>query len=224
MKLPSFFIYLTVPTWRISFVYVFSLMWLRELSSNPIFYGATAKASLILWFGRQVSRSPQKTCDDQTSIIGRFLCSGVSAKIDGKFPLPSSMNTPTGTEPPSPPAISIAKNQGSRRPCGGHPHPHPQIPHSREAWVWTPSTVFTGHGCINRTDLHCHIILTSERGGFSSGKTDSTKWEDDFEVEVQRYVAPLFSARNPALRKNPGDVYTTTIGLDKHEAAYPPLV
>lgn len=49
---------------------------------------------MILWFGRQVSRSPQETCHDQ-------------------------MSTNTGTSPPL-----YQPFPGSHRPHGRHPHPH----------------------------------------------------------------------------------------------------
>jgi len=48
MKLLSF----TYPTWRISSLYAYSLLWLQELYSNPMFHSASAKVLLILWFGR----------------------------------------------------------------------------------------------------------------------------------------------------------------------------
>ena len=72
----------------------------RTFFSTPFCTGLLRRRrGSILWVGRQISRSPQETCHDQTSIIGCFFISGVNAKSDGKSPMPSSM---TGSEPPNP--------------------------------------------------------------------------------------------------------------------------
>ena len=71
------------------------------VSFNPILYRAIAKASSIIWFRRQVTQKPMMT---KRASLGANCVSGISAKCDAKSPPPSSMSTPTGTKPPSPPS------------------------------------------------------------------------------------------------------------------------
>ena len=98
MKLPFFSKY---PTSRISSLYVFPLLWLRELFFQPHFAlgyceGIVSRSSGldVKFLGRL--KKPVMT---KRASLGASSVSGLNAKSDGKSSTPSSM---TGTEPPSP--------------------------------------------------------------------------------------------------------------------------
>ena len=101
------------------------------------------KVSSILWLGRQVSRLPQKTCDDQTSLVGCFLRfwwkPPIAIQCDHPHGYRTSQSTPTShphsQEPRQPssskraspslsPSHTLERHRSERHPLYSPPQDH----------------------------------------------------------------------------------------------------
>ena len=142
MKLPFICKY---PTWRTSSLYVFPLMCLQELFSNPILHRATAKALSVDLDVKFLSCLKKPVMTKRASLGASFV-SGVNGKSYGKSPMPSSVNRTSHSQPSPIPAVPAAPREPIKEAvvvlAEGILILIP-FSHAREACVRTSSTVFS---------------------------------------------------------------------------------